>query len=151
MKRTPLTRKTPLKRTRMKRKRRKGDKPKVRYAYMETHQACAVTWSRAGRFGVVLDPHHLVGSAGRVDDPRNLLSITREIHNHYHFGGGIGSDGEAWSPLTPGHLLWCKREVDGELDEAFICEMLGRKALPENWIPTPPPAWVYQERERSIR
>lgn len=146
---TPLKRSTTLKRTRMKRKRRRGDKPTVRYDYMATHQACAVTWARAGQFGVVLDPHHLVAGAGRKDDPRNLLAITREIHNHYHFGGGIGSDGEKWEPLTPGNLLWCKREADGELDEAFICELLGRKSLPENWTPTPPPACFLREREKG--
>lgn len=150
MKRTPLTRKTQLKKTRMKRKRRKGDKPEVRYEFASQHQSCALTWARAGQFAVVLDPHHLVAGAGRRDDPRNLLVLSRESHDHYHFGGWLDENDKQRAPLTPGHLMWCKRECDVEnYDPQYIAGLLGRKELPEKWEPTRPPAWVFQERERN--
>jgi len=120
--------------------------------YKASHDRCAVTWARAEQFGVVLDPHHLVAGAGRKDDPRNLLMVSREVHNHYHFGGIIGTDCKQKAPLTPGHLMFCKREEDPEqYDEAFIAELLGRKELPDNWLPVEPPEWVYEERRRSTR
>lgn len=150
MKRSQLNRTTPMKRTRMKRKRRKGDKPEVRYEYMEQHQACSLTWRRAGQVGVALDPHHLVGAAGREDDPRNLLSLCREAHDHYHFGGWLDDEYNQRSPLTPGNLMWVKRECDVEnYDEAYIAALLGRKCLPEKWLPVRPPEWVFAERERN--
>lgn len=141
-----------MKRTRMKRKRRRGDKPEVRYEYMAIHQACSLTWARAGQFGVVLDPHHLVAGAGREDDPRNLLSLCREAHDHYHAGGWLGDDGKQRTELIPGHLMWCKRECDIEnYDESFIAELLGRKQLPERWNPVRPPEWVFQLREENTQ
>lgn len=152
IRRTELKRTTPLNRTPMKRKRRKNDKPEVRYEYAARHQSCALTWARAGQFAVVLDPHHLVGASGRRDDVRNLLVLSRESHNHFHFGGWIGDDGKQRDDLKPGHLMWCKREADVEnYDEAYIVELLGRKELPERWRPVRPPEWVFQERERNMQ
>lgn len=152
LRRTNLKRNTPLKRSPMKRKRRKGDKPEVRYAYAEIHQSCALTWARSGRFAVVLDPHHLVAGNGRRDNVRNLLMLSRESHDHYHFGGWLGGDGKQREALTPGHLMWCKRECDVEnYDEAYIAELLGRQQLPDRWLPTQPPSWVFEERERNLR
>ena len=148
----PLKRTGPLKRSRMKRKRRKGDKPEVRYEYQCLHQACAVTWARAGQFAVVLDPHHLVSGNGRRDDPRNLLVLVRECHDHYHFGGWLDNEGKKREPLTPGHLMWCKRECDVEnYDEAYIAELLGRTCLPEKWKPVRPPGWVFQLRQENMK
>ena len=142
MKRTPLTRNTPLKRTRMKRKRRKGDKPSVRMKYLQEHSCCAVCGEGWRTFDNWLEVHHIVGAAGRKDCLENLLTLCRFCHDKYHRG----------HELTPGMLLWAKQQSDpAHYDERVICELLGRKALPENWIPIPPPAWVYQERERSMR
>lgn len=136
----------------MKKKRRRNNKPEVRYAYAEQHQSCAVTWARAGQFGIILDPHHLVAGAGRKDDPRNLLTLSREAHDHYHFGGWIDENDKQREPLTAGHLMWCKKQADIEnYDEQFIAELLGRKSLPKSWEPAIPPGWVFKERERNMR
>lgn len=119
---------------------------------MERHQACAVTWARAGQFGVVLHCHHLVAGSGRKDDPRNLLSIEQWVHDHYHSGGALDEHGERLDDLTPGHLMWVKRECDYEhYDEVFICQLLGRVDLPDRWRPEKPPEWVFQTRERNLR
>lgn len=111
---------------------------------------CAVTWAKPWQFGVILDPHHLVPGNGRKDDPRCLLSLDRWVHDHFHSGGALDSDGERLEELTPGHLLWCKKEIDEAIfDEEFICKLLGRKALPEKWTPLRPPQWVFQMREKN--
>lgn len=89
-----------------------------------------------------LEVHHIVGAAGRKDVVPNLLTLCRGCHDEYHRG----------QRLTPGMLLTAKRESDPEnYDESVICELLGRKCLPERWLPTELPAWVYQERERNLK
>lgn len=138
MKHTELKRTTPLKRTPMKkRKRRKGDKPEIRHAYLETHSCCAVCWCGWREFDNWLEVHHIVGGSGRLDARANLLTLCRSCHEHYHSG----------FCLTPGHLLTAKRESDPEgYDESLILKLLGRQALPERWLPAPIPQWALDAR-----
>lgn len=142
MKRTPLTRKTPLKKTRMKRKRRRGDKPNDRLAYLQEHDSCAICWKRWNQFGAENCVHHIVGGPGRKDVRANFVTLCAEHHDLYHVG----------FVLTPGMVLAAKFESDPEgYDESVICELLGRKQLPERWLPVPLPEWVPQERRRNMR
>jgi 5-methylcytosine-specific restriction endonuclease McrA len=139
MKRTPLTRKTPLKKTRMKRNRRRGDDVELRLEFLQLHSNCSVCHAN---WKSPLEVHHIVGGAGRKDVVPNLLTLCRDCHSEYHCG----------KRLTPGMLLTAKRESDPEnFDESVICKLLGRVALPERWEPTPLPEWVHQERRRNQR
>lgn len=160
LKRTPLSRGTkstlkrskPLKRSPMKRKRRRGDKPEVRYEFMSERQSCAICWARSGQFGVVLHCHHLVPGNGRVDVRANFLTLCDRCHRHLHDGGEVGHDGKRLAPLTPGHTLLAKAESDAEgYDIEAILGLLARRAMPERWRETDYPAWVYGERERNMR
>jgi len=48
--------------------------------------------------------------------------------------------------------MWVKRECDVEnYDEAYIAALLGRKCLPDKWLPVRPPEWVFQMREENMR
>ncbi len=135
--RTTLNRKTQLKRTPMKRKRRRNDQPEVRLEYLAEHSTCAVCWSGWRAFDNWLEVHHIAGGAGRKDVVENLLTLCRGCHDEYHRG----------TSLTPGMLLTAKRESDPEhYSEAVILQLLGRKSLPERWQPQPLPAWAQDAR-----
>lgn len=138
----PLKRTTPLKPTRMKRNRRRGDKPNDRLAYLELHSNCGVCHAGWREFDNWLEVHHLCAGPGRKDVRGNFLTLCRKCHDEYHRGKN----------LTPGMLLTAKREQDPEgYDKSVICELLGRKQLPDRWVPVPLPEWVYQERERNCK
>lgn len=135
----PLKRTTGLKRTRMKRKRRKGDDVDTRLAYLELHSNCAVCHAN---WKSPLEVHHIVGAAGRNDVVPNLLTLCRECHAEYH----------RRQRLTPGMLLAAKRESDPEhYDESVICKLLGRVSLPERWELQPLPECFLKLREENLK
>lgn len=132
-------RNTPLKPTRLKRKRRRGDKPEVRLDYLQEHSTCAVCDAAWNEFDNWLEVHHLVGGSGRADVRANLITLCRWCHAEYHRG----------QLLAPGHLLSAKFSSDPDnYDESVILKLLGREALPDRWELKPLPDWVIQARER---
>lgn len=130
-----------MKRSNMKRKRRKGDKPKVRLEYLQEHSTCAVCWAGWREFDNWLECHHICGGSGRKDRVENLVTLCKACHHRYHTGHG----------LTPGMILWAKRESDPEhYDESVILKLLGRKSLPERWELVPIPDWAIEAREQAM-
>lgn len=141
----PLTRKTTMKRTRMKRKRRRNDKPELRYEFLQIHSNCALCHAGWREFDNPLEVHHIVSGSGRADVLENLLTLCRRCHFRYH--NIAGADG-----IAPGVLLTAKREQSPEhYSEQVICELLGRQALPERWEPTPIPEQFLRMREENMR
>lgn len=128
MKRSPLRRGTKqLKRSQMNKKPRKGDKPKLRTAYMAEHLACCICWSRLGQFGVDLECHHIIGGSGRKDELCNLAALCRDCHWQHTHGGMVDEQGKRWPALTTGMILTAKREADVEnFDLARLCVLEGR-------------------------
>lgn len=130
-----LNRKTPLKRTRLERKRRKHDKPEVRWEYALTHQACCLCGARVGSFGTHLEAHHILGGRfGRVDDERNLAMLCGRLGCSGHAlaeGERLrGASGAFLPRLKLEHVLWLKQEM-GELDREFLQSLMGKRILPE--------------------
>lgn len=131
-----IRRKAPLKRTAMKRKRRRGDDVQARLDYLETHSNCGICHAN---WRAVLSVHHLVGGSGRKDVEANFLTTCMECHNEYHRG----------DTLTPGMMLTAKMQQDPEgYDESVILKLLGRNSLPERWQPQPIPDKFLAMRER---
>lgn len=115
-----------MKRTPMKRKRRKGDNVELRIAYLDRHSNCAICGERWLTFGNWIECHHLVGGSGRIDRMENFLTLCNDCHTEYHRG----------KLLTPGMLLTAKMQQDPDnFDIDVILKLLGRKGLPYRWIP----------------
>lgn len=137
LRRTNMKRNTPLKRTPMKRKRRKGDEPEIRHAYIELHSTCAVCHAGWKEFDNWLEVHHLAGGWGRKDEVGNLLTLCRDCHERYHRGSG----------LTAGNLLAAKRDSDPEnFGIDLILLLSGKKGVPERWGAIELPQWAIDAR-----
>lgn len=131
-----LKRKSPLKRTRMKRKKhRKNDDVDARLAYLEEHSNCGICHAN---WRADLQCHHIVGASGRKEVRANFLTLCSQCHlERYH----VGFD------LTPGMILSAKMQQDPEgFDVEVILKLLGRNALPERWLPVPLPQWAIDAR-----
>jgi hypothetical protein len=133
MKRKGLNRKTPLKRTAIKRKPRRNDDPNSRYEWRQTHGACACCWAREGGFGCILHVHHMLsGRFGRKDHPANYLRLCGPCHDLVHCGGQRGASGDLLPTLTLGMQLTLKMETDIEnYDRDWMQTVMGKQPLPE--------------------
>lgn len=148
---------TPLKRTRLVRKPRRGDRPDVRseWAFSQA-QRCAVCWAPGFLRGVDLHKHHLLGGSRRIDDPRNLLFLCMQwgdgacrCHDLLHGERIRRADGTLWPNLTLGMLLGVKKECDSaNFDLEWLQETLGRRRLPDI---EPLPVCFQLERMRWTR
>ena len=111
--------------------------------YREEHTRCSACHFDGSTFNP-LELHHLSGRSGkRACDHRNYLMLCRDCHSCFHHVSA-GSQ-----QLDLGHILWIKRDEDGEggeagLDLAFLASVRNRKALKED--PTEPPQWVWDAR-----
>lgn len=89
----------------------------------------------------------MVGAAGRKDIRANFLTLCRQCHSHYHTGGECDERGKRLPNLTPGMLMWAKRDTDPEhYCEKAIAKLLGRVGLPDNWLPQPIPAALKERK-----
>lgn len=134
---------TPLKRTRLVRKPRRGDRPDVRAEWAASQiQRCAVCWAPGRKdrsTGGILQLHHMLGGARRIDDARNFLLLCFKwndgacrCHDLFHGERIRRNDGEYWPQLTLGHLLGVKRECDPQnFDLDWLQEISGRRRLPD--------------------
>jgi hypothetical protein len=139
MKRKGLNRKTPLKRTAIKRKPRRNDDPESRYEWRQLHESCACCWTRAGRFGTWLEVHHLLnGRFGRKDHPANYLRLCELCHRLAERHRVRGEGGTLLPTLSLANCLFLKRESDPEnYDLAVLQGFAGKWILPEP-EPLPP-------------
>ena len=107
--------------------------------YRASHHRCAVCHWPDNR-GTPLEIHHIYGRRGKDEgvwnDERNLLVVCADCHYGYHSGGGCS--------LSSGHILFAKREEDGDVDIAFLASLKGRVGLPED--PMPLPDWAIAAR-----
>ena len=147
MKRSALTRRTPLKRTAMKRRPAKvlaGDTRAAIEAWKAEHLACACCWIPTWRTWGGLEAHHIWGQARkrRMDFIYNLLSLCRPCHERI----GHGRDNR-------GLCLYLKRESDIEnfrpdlMQEALT--RFGTERLPD--VPSELPAFVLELRKDWTR
>lgn len=152
MKRSPLNRITPLKRTPFMRRVRRNDKPELRAEWAVSQvQRCACCWAPSGN-GIELHRHHLLGGSQRIDDQRNLILLCFQwqpnqprCHDLYHGHKIPKGNGEYWTPLTLGMLLVLKAESDpNKYDPDWLREKY-RRALPD---PEPLPEEYIREREK---
>lgn len=141
MKRTPLRRGKPLartgklerrsqlKRTRMKRKVRRNDKPEIRAAFAEEQARCANCGSTRW-----LQTHHLLGGRfGRVDHRANLLRLCERCHRLAE-GERVRDDrtGDIEAKLTLADCLGLKRRSDPDgFDMNELQRIAGKWRLPE--------------------
>lgn len=132
---------TPLKRTRLVRKPRRGDRPDVRAEWQLSLPAhrCAVCHMPNGHIFGFNQIHHLLGGARRIDDPRNLLLLCFQwpdascrCHDIFHGARIRRADGTYWPQLTLGMLLGVKHECDPvNFDLDWLQEISGRRRLPD--------------------
>lgn len=116
-----------MKRSRIKRKPRRGDRPDTRAKYASEHEACALCPNNFRTFGTWLETHHIFGGAMRVDLEANLIRLCKGCHDRATAG-----------ELTKAHCLFLKREM-GEFDRDELQTMLrrfGNRRVPE---PIEPP------------
>jgi len=157
MKRSPLNRITPLKRTPLFRRVRRNDKPEVRANWAASQvQRCACCWAPFNGTSIVAHRHHLLGASRREDDPRNLLLLCFQwaeyrprCHDLYHGANIRREDGTLWPQLTTGMCLVLKAESDPEnYDPEWLQDLMGKRLLPEI---EPLPEEFIRERERWQR
>lgn len=121
--------------------------------YRETHLRCALCGISAMRWlypDRLLQLHHLAGKGSATFEVHgNYLMLCGRDHAHYHDGGQMSDSGERLPELTPGMILWCKREADG-LDVALLASLKGWQALPDKWEPCELPAEFLRERELNM-
>lgn len=90
-----------------------------------------------------LELAHIIGGAGRSDEPCNLLILCARDHWLFHYTGRW--NGQAFERITLAHLLWAKRQRDpGNWNPERLKELRG-KALPDV---EEPPAFVMEEWKR---
>lgn len=154
MKRSPLNRTSPLKRTPFVRRARRNDRPEVRADWAASRiQRCACCWAPGGLSTATLHRHHLLGGARRIDDPRNLLLLCFQwneyrprCHDLFHGANIRREDGSLWPALTLGMMLVLKAESDPDnYDPEYLQSLLGKRLLPEI---EPLPQEFITERER---
>lgn len=128
-----MQRKTPLKRTALKRKSRKHDVPQIRREFAAQQSRCAACGSSRD-----LHVHHILGGrVGRPDDRRNLLRLCRTCHGLTHGDRLRGASGDFRSGLSLANILWLKQESDPQwYDLNWLQQTNGKLRLPD---PIPPP------------
>ena len=127
MKRTPLKRKSPLKRTAIirtqplrvapvtrKPSKRTDEMRQAQDEWCSTQTRCAVCWHKGDNFARRLVLHHIVGRGKGFEIPANWLRLCDRCHKHYHDGGGLDDPGNRLPTLTAGMLLGCKYTSDKE-------------------------------------
>lgn len=125
-----------MKRSRIRRKPRRGDKPRVREEYRDSHSQCAICGRRNGydpngQFYVLDVSHILGGRYGRVDDPRNLYLGCRAVQG---LKDGC-HDLQHASQISLAQVLSAKKRVDPELyDRQFLESLMGNRRLPETAV-----------------
>lgn len=83
----PIARKTPLKKSRLKPKRRRGDNAALRMEWAAEHLSCAACWAVWREFGKWIEVHHILGGRfGRPDARWNYLALCRECHDKLQGG-----------------------------------------------------------------
>jgi hypothetical protein len=125
----PLARKAGgLKRSRIKKKVRRGDKPEVRRDFAAAQPRCAC----CGRTDWLESHHILNGAYGRVDDRRNLLRLCgAECHPRAEGERRRGPDGQVLPKLTLADCLALKQASDPEFyDREFLQRLMGKRILP---------------------
>lgn len=156
MKRSPLNRNTPLKRTPFVRRARRGDNPEVRAEWAASQiQRCACCWAPLGAPGIILHRHHLLGGTRRLDDPRNLILLCFQwgenrprCHDIYHGHRIPRKEGGYWSALELAHLIVLKAENDpDQYDPHWLANVYGRPLPDQLELPVE----YIRERERWER
>ena len=78
-----------MKRTRMKHRPRRGDRPDLRDEYRQAHDRCGLCGVRGDRW-TALDLHHILGGRfGRKDHPANMLILCRPCHERMNGRQGV--------------------------------------------------------------
>lgn len=83
-----------------------------------------------GEFPYLLQTHHLIGGAGRSDEPCNLLRLCPRCHEVYH-GFRHRRNGGYWPPITMGVMLMAKKLGDPDEWNPDRLEHLRHRAIPE--------------------
>ncbi len=108
----------------------------VRREWAIVHDKCQVCGrneqqiKRDSEFPNLLQTHHLIGGAGRSDEPCNFLRLCPRCHEVYH-GFRVKRNGTYWPNLTMGMLLTAKREADGDEWDPARLSVLRHRKIPD--------------------